>query len=430
MPAKVDYTGVIKTMSNGQSARVIEYKNSTNMTIEFEDGTIVTNVRKVHFDKGKVSNPNFNKFESRIGETRLMSNGMLAEIIDYKSANDITIRFENGITVYNRRYAHFLDGRISTISLDYSGHKESCLGETRMMKCGMMATCIEYNKASDITVQFEDGEIVKNRSKIAFYEGDILNPKIERSYYCNKANEYLNSRKRMNCGEYCTIIEYYTVNNITVKFDSGEIVKNRTMNQFKLGSIDSSRAKLNFRSLPQMVIYLYIKYYFNGALMNFRPNWLKNPNTGMNFELDIYIPEIKTAIEYDGYNKIHKDESENEKIKYVLISKSKEISNMIIIYENGCIKHSINCNKSEYNLGNQYNYNEYIDYLEDVMHITKQILRSLGLSEEKTSIVRIDRLIKNYDKNKKYSYNEIKTSVIDNICKLEHLIENNYMQGK
>lgn len=420
MPAKVDYTGVIKTMSNGQSARVIDYKNSTNMTIEFEDGTIVYNVRKVHFDKGKVSNPNFNKLEGRVGEKNIMSNGVEAEIIDYISATNITVRFKTGEIVYGRRYCHFQSGRISPVSSDYSGHKESCVGESRLMKCGMRATCIEYDTASNITVQFDDGAIVRNKSKIAFYDGAILHPNIEKSYYCNKADEYLNTRKRMNCGEYCTIIKYNTVDDITVRFDDGEIIEHRTMNQFKLGAIDSSRAKLNFRSLPQMIVYLYVKYYFNSALMNFRPNWLKNKHTGMNFELDIYIPEIKTALEYDGYNTIHSEENKTTKTKYQMISESNMIDKMIVIYEHGCVKHNVNCNNKEYFLGNQYDYENYMLYIKDVLNITRDLLVDLGISDEKTSVVGLEYLIDGYNKSNKYSYNELKLNVIDKIVKLEN----------
>ena len=33
---------------------------------------------------------------------------------------------------------------------------------------------------------------------------------------------------------------------------------------------------------------------------NCRPDWMKNPFTGKNLEIDIYLPELKLAIEVDG----------------------------------------------------------------------------------------------------------------------------------
>jgi len=32
-----------------------------------------------------------------------------------------------------------------------------------------------------------------------------------------------------------------------------------------------------------------------------RPNWLKNPETGKNCELDLYCEELNLAVEYNGY---------------------------------------------------------------------------------------------------------------------------------
>ena len=49
----------------------------------------------------------------------------------------------------------------------------SCLGETRIMNCGMEATCIAYRGTHDIDVQFEDGTIVEHKSKVSFVRGQI-----------------------------------------------------------------------------------------------------------------------------------------------------------------------------------------------------------------------------------------------------------------
>lgn len=37
-----------------------------------------------------------------------------------------------------------------------------------------------------------------------------------------------------------------------------------------------------------------------GVLYNYRPNFMKNPKSGSNLELDIYDPILKIAIEYNG----------------------------------------------------------------------------------------------------------------------------------
>lgn len=49
-------------------------------------------------------------------------------------------------------------------------------------------------------------------------------------------------------------------------------------------------------SFAEKVVYYYIKKYFNNALENYKPNFLNNK------EFDIYIPNKKIGIEYDGQN--------------------------------------------------------------------------------------------------------------------------------
>lgn len=47
-------------------------------------------------------------------------------------------------------------------------------------------------------------------------------------------------------------------------------------------------------SLPEKIIFYYIKNHFSDAIENYKDLWLSH------MELDIFIPSIKTAIEYDG----------------------------------------------------------------------------------------------------------------------------------
>lgn len=37
------------------------------------------------------------------------------------------------------------------------------------------------------------------------------------------------------------------------------------------------------------------------VLYNYRPDWLRNPNTGRNLELDIYYPDLGLAVEFQGF---------------------------------------------------------------------------------------------------------------------------------
>ena len=49
-------------------------------------------------------------------------------------------------------------------------------GENRKMTCGDVATIIKYCSADDISVRFEDGTIVEHRQYSQFKRGGIQNP--------------------------------------------------------------------------------------------------------------------------------------------------------------------------------------------------------------------------------------------------------------
>ena len=104
-----------------------------------------------------------------------------------------------------------------------------------MMKCGLNATIIEYYGYDNITIQFEDGVVVKEKYYDCFKKGNIKNPNLRNYNFKDRTGE----RRQMNNGEYATIIEYFADNNITIQFDNGFIMKNRYYQNFKKGKVQS-----------------------------------------------------------------------------------------------------------------------------------------------------------------------------------------------
>ena len=79
-------------------------------------------------------------------------------------------------------------------------------------------------------------------------------------------------------------------------------------------------------SLPEKILLFYTRRMFGNVLENYKPEWLKP------MELDIYIPEISTAIEYDGrrwHKNVKRDNRKNELCKQNNIR-------LIRIREKGC----------------------------------------------------------------------------------------------
>lgn len=68
---------------------------------------------------------------------------------------------------------------------------------------------------------------------------------------------------------------------------------------------------------------------------NYRPDWLKNPNTGANLELDRYYPGLKIGIEFNGQQHRKKNSEyqwQKDKIKRHLCGKHGVIR--LVFYNN------------------------------------------------------------------------------------------------
>ena len=95
------------------------------------------------------------------------------EIVKYIINKNIDIRFEDGTIVNNKPYSCFIRG---TIKNPNYGYKEKYVGIENVNKDGLHMKIIEYRTNSDIDVQFENGEILKNKSIQKFLNGSIKCP--------------------------------------------------------------------------------------------------------------------------------------------------------------------------------------------------------------------------------------------------------------
>ena len=114
------------------------------------------------------------------------------------------------------------------------------IGESKMMKCGMRATIVEYANYDDIAVKFDDGTVVRHVSKSLFARGTIPNPNIKeevKKHAQHKKMSYVGRTKMMKCGVKATVIEDLGYKDITVQFEDGIIRKHRRRDHFDLGKI-------------------------------------------------------------------------------------------------------------------------------------------------------------------------------------------------
>lgn len=234
MAAKIDRLGETKMMNCGMKATIVRYGRYEDIDVRFEDGSMVEHKAYSAFKKGEIANPNMKaSAENRLGETRMMNCGMEATIIRYNGMRDIDVRFEDEAVAVHKRYDAFKRGKITNPNIKASA--ENCLGETRMMNCGMEATIIRYGGYNDIDIRFEDGAIAECKGYKEFKRGKIANSNIKTSRICET--------RMMNCGMKATIIRYGKYDDIDVRFEDGTIAKHRTYDKFKNGGIANQNVK-------------------------------------------------------------------------------------------------------------------------------------------------------------------------------------------
>ena len=84
-----------------------------------------------------------------------------------------------------------------------------------------------------------------------------------------------------------------------------------------------SKSENNRISKFESLIREYFRHFYKNeeVIYNHRPDWLKNPNTGYNLEIDIYFPNLKLGIECNGGLHELDDQIKRDVIKQELCNK-------------------------------------------------------------------------------------------------------------
>ena len=305
MPSLKDRTGETKCMNCGMQATIVQYTNSHDITVQFEDGTILEHKYYGDFQKGKIQNPKY-KIDNKtyIGKTNMMKCGLSATLIEYRSNTDVDVQFDDGTIVYKRLYQDFVRGEIIHPNLKFDVNK--IIGQKQMMHCGEIATIIAYRKSDDIDVEFEDGTIVQHRSLSAFKGSRIQHPKnkIIVSAEDKTLGRYVIGESRvMSCGLKANIIAYRSSKDIDIQFEDGEIVYNKNYGNFIKGKIEHPYIRPS-ASYPERVISGFLR----AAKINFKAEWSDKTLRGENQKKPLYFDfavfdskeNVVLLIEYQG----------------------------------------------------------------------------------------------------------------------------------
>lgn len=109
----INRCGYVSTNNQGLNMVIVGYINTDHIAVKFEDGTIVKDKTYSAFKSGRILNPNYKKDKiERTGEEIKNKQGENIKIIEYRSSMDIDVQFDDGLIVRNVRYNHFKDGSI------------------------------------------------------------------------------------------------------------------------------------------------------------------------------------------------------------------------------------------------------------------------------------------------------------------------------
>ncbi len=297
-----DRTGIKRIMNNGMVAEVIAYRKSDDIDIMFEDGTVLYHQAFKRFNRGIIKHPNDTRADCksyRVGESKIMKNGMRAEIVSYKNTKDISVEFEDG-TIVETDYWSFSTGSTANPSCNQYSKK----GEERVMRNGQSAVVIEYRKERDIDIMFEDGTIVEHIVYGNFKKGLISNPNVvhdgRKEGGLFEKKDFAGITKRMNNGQEATIIRYNGFNDIDVQFEDGTIVEHKQMSAFREGNIGNPNIHRSHGEL-EIIEYLVDKSIWFEQEYSF--NDLRGKNKGkLRFDFAVFDGQgnLVLLIEYQG----------------------------------------------------------------------------------------------------------------------------------
>lgn len=110
MSEKIDRTGEVKTMNNGYTYKIIEYKNYKDITVEILEFRHIIKTTYGQFKKG-----NIRYIPNRVGEKRIMNCGEEAEIVKYNNSYDVTVKFTKTGETVRTKYVNFKTGKVKSV---------------------------------------------------------------------------------------------------------------------------------------------------------------------------------------------------------------------------------------------------------------------------------------------------------------------------
>lgn len=111
---KIERLGEESYNNQGLHMKIIRYGANNDIDIIFDDGVVVYHKTYKSFQNGAINNPNAqdSRIKSRLGEEKTNNQGLNMKIIDYRRSDDIDVQFDDGYISKNRTTTSFDRGMI------------------------------------------------------------------------------------------------------------------------------------------------------------------------------------------------------------------------------------------------------------------------------------------------------------------------------
>ncbi len=207
---------------NGHYAEVIRYTDSEHITLLWDNKAVSTSAYK-RFRDGRVSYKT-SDISRCIGDKKKQKNGHIAEIIKGPMSGNISVRFEDGTIVGNTTFWQWEQGNIS-YPAKYEETRKHHVGRQEMQKNGYVYVIDYVEHTNKVHGHFLDGKNTKTITSIkAFNMGVIPHPDGDEEQIRQK-KERLGSGLIQSNGLTLTIDRYRTSQDCGGYFEDGTRVE-------------------------------------------------------------------------------------------------------------------------------------------------------------------------------------------------------------
>lgn len=254
--------GMKKKANNGQMMEIIARINKNDITVRFEDGTIVHHKTSKSFGAGEIGNPNIHAIKAkREGQEAYDRLGNHMVLVEYMDSEHCRIRYDDGLEISGKKYWEFCDPNHvfhERISFDAKRRKEAkqqakqdkkpyaYIGKKIIAKNGQTAEIIALHNNDRCDVRFDDGTIVKNKHIATFMTRKIMNP----NRMTEEQKRMLGDHNKYEVPFLCSnglrarIIRYGNRRDVDIQFEDGEIAEHLRMDHIKRGNVSHPILKM------------------------------------------------------------------------------------------------------------------------------------------------------------------------------------------